>query len=800
MRGTVRIALASVAGWVLALPTAQAQTAAQQSDAEATVGTEIIVQARRRDESVQDVPVVVQAVTSENLTKLNIREFQDVQTLVPGLTLAQDANGIGSRATLRGIAYDVNASGNNGTVEFYLNDAPLSASIVFQSLFDVGQIEVLRGPQGTLRGRASPSGSITITTRKPDLYEPGGYMTGTLNDVGGWNLNGAINVPIISERLGVRIAGISEENDDNEVRSINSPLEPYRKTSGIRASVAAEPLDAVSLFFSYTATDRRIRTFDQVESATIFDPNAAPSPVLIEASDRLAVAASPRDIRQRFQVYNWQAELRQFGQKLNYVGSYNRQRYDSLEPDDKGGFYGPQFPELVTAAGLHTHTRASQETHEVRLSNDSRVAGIFDYVVGAMWNNLKNPTDVAQDTLVWSGAPDADPLNLLAAVTTPIERTGSTSERSFFGNITAHISDNTEISGGLRRIRYHSIGGLAINGVPVAAAEEDRVYHATIYSASASHRFNENLMAYASFGTSWRPGSSTNAVIQRNNITPTPEQAALMFPEPEKSKSYEIGFKSDWFDRRLRVNVSAYHQTFENFGYFAPNSAFASNTPAGPQTEVLRGIAVGVPAKVDGVEGELEFQATPNWSLGAVLSYAKSKVRDGSVPCNDYFPHDGIPDSSSQVPSYDEIMAATDGAGVALCQVNSSAGTSAPFSATFQTEYNLPLNGLGDAYLRGLVTYNGNSKNDPNNSVDDIDAYALVNLFAGVRDPQGAWEVGVYAQNIFDTERALARNATAYSLTVRSPGANNINTPYRGVVYTPQREFGVTARISFGSR
>src|SRR5437867_5037203 len=140
-------------------PDNSAQAAAPSANVDtANPSEEIVVTARRRQESAQDVPLVVNAVTAESLQKLNIREFKDIASVVPGLSLSQSANGIGVQATLRGVAFDVNASGNNGTVEFYLNDAPLSGGILFQSMFDVGQIEVLRGPQGTLRGRASPSG------------------------------------------------------------------------------------------------------------------------------------------------------------------------------------------------------------------------------------------------------------------------------------------------------------------------------------------------------------------------------------------------------------------------------------------------------------------------------------------------------------------------------------------------------------------------------------------------------------------------------------------------------------------
>src|SRR3546814_6255970 len=91
------------------------------------------------------------------------------------------------------------------------------SSDLFNSMFDVGQIEVLRGPQGTLRGRASPSGSITVTTQKPDLYESGGYADLTRTNLDALNVNGAFNLPIIPEKLAIRIAGIDDRNEAGEI-------------------------------------------------------------------------------------------------------------------------------------------------------------------------------------------------------------------------------------------------------------------------------------------------------------------------------------------------------------------------------------------------------------------------------------------------------------------------------------------------------------------------------------------------------------------------------------------------------
>lgn len=796
MRTNRMLATAGVSLLAIASPAMAQDTAAKDSEQTPAVSQApavsdvIIVEARRRGESVQDVPLVVQAVTSQNLADLNIREFKDVQSLVPGLSLDQSANGIGAQATMRGIAFDVNASGNNGTIEFYLNDTHLSPGILFMSMYDVAQIEVLRGPQGTLRGRASPSGSVTVTTVRPDMSQAGGYGTTTINDLGGWNFNGALNVPVIEDMLAIRIAGLVSEDHDSRITSINNPSDPSRKTKSIRASVAFDPFDSLSLFGMYMNTNRDVLTFDQAESMNIMNPESPASPVTIRAKDRQSALAVPRLYEQNSEIWNWGAEYRAFGQKINYVGAYNKQRLFSFDPSDKGAALSPDLPLAVRGYGLETHTRSNEEFHEIRISSDERVFGMFDYVVGYLYNELDAPSALNQGVIFPLGG------GMIGTTEVPIDRFGTTTEKSFFGNITAHIGDATEISGGLRRIKYHSEGGLIIAGNELEEAAEDRTRKATIYSASIKHNFTEDFMAYASFGTSWRPGSATNAIILRENAQPDEMFSALYFPSPEKSESYEIGFKSTWLDDRLRVNLTAFHQDFKNYAFFSRNVIFAAVDSEGVERPLTAapGIAVGVPAKVDGVEAEIAFQASDRWNLGLVAAYAKSKVKNGVIPCNDYNPADGVPDSLPSSPTFDEILAANGGAQVATCGVTQRAGMSAPFSMTFQTQYEMPLSNSMDGYARALVTYSGKSQNDPTNVVDDIKAHGIVNLFAGIRDPEGLWDLGVYGKNIFDVLRVTSRNANAFTASGLAVSS------YRGITINNPREFGVNLRVAFGSR
>jgi iron complex outermembrane recepter protein len=99
------------------------------------------------------------------------------------------------------------------------------------------------------------------------------------------------------------------------------------------------------------------------------------------------------------------------------------------------------------------------------------------------------------------------------------------------------------------------------------------------------------------------------------------------------------------------------------------------------------------------------------------------------------------------------------------------------------------------------LTFNGKSQGDPTNQYDDVDAYALVNLYTGIRSPEGDWEVSLFAKNIFDAQRVLTRNAIAYQASV-NVGRTGVNLPtnYRAITTTQPREFGLNVRYAFGSR
>jgi iron complex outermembrane receptor protein len=788
--------------------TANAQTA-PADQASATGGyesgtEEIIVTARRKDESLQDVPLTVNAVKAEELAKLNIRRFEDIGTIVPGLTLANNANGIGATASVRGVNYDVNASGNNGTIEFYYNDAPISAGNLFQAMFDIGQIELLRGPQGTLRGRASPSGSMTVTTHRADLQEIGGYVNATGTSIGGINANGAIGVPLVKDMLAIRIAGVVDENEGSRVKSINNGNDPYSRTKGGRVTARFEPTDTLSFNGGYQKLVQRIHSYDQVESLQATNSAAAASPTFIDAGDRLAVEDGPRRIRQEFENINLQAQWAFAGQRLNYVGERNKQQFYSVEVTDKGDFFPKNFPSYLQGYGQVTSSHAKTWAHELRLSSEEQIFDMFDYIVGAFYQKGDFPTNLTAPTPVLFGLPSAATPGII--VQTPIVRGGGSKEKSAFGNLTWHLGEATEISGGLRYIDYKAVGSLSVSGNVLAAAAENTNETTVIYSGSIKHRFSSDFMIYGNVGSSWRPPVTATGDF---SLSRSARENGFVNLPPEKSKSYEAGFKSSFMDKRIRLNVAAYHQDYKNYPYRSSSGVFYINTTANTTTTPITlvqsvntfNFVAAVPVKVNGVEAEATFKVMDRWDLGLNGSFAKSKIKNGVIPCNDYFPTDGVPDSASTIPTVAQIRAATGGDTIAACAVSLRASLAPLWSGTMTSEYSMPITDRVDGYLRGLLSYYGKSQNDPTNAVDDVKAYALLNLYAGIRAPDGAWEVSLYGKNITKTERVLSRTSTPYN-TPYNIGATGVTgtSTYRGITMTQPREFGLNIRYAFGSR
>ncbi|MCW1401027.1 TonB-dependent receptor [Novosphingobium sp. MW5] len=836
----------ALAGISLAAFTAPAFAQSADADEESLNGDEtIIVQARRRDESVQDVPQVINAVTAEQLNKLNIRDVREITSVVPGLSLVSNANGIGSSSSMRGVNHDVNVSGNNGTIQYYVNSSPVSSNLALQAIFDVGLISVERGPQGTLRGRSTPSGAINIDWKKPNLSEPGATVSGTFGESRTRNIQFGVGVPVIKDMLAVRVAGLLDEGQGNRVFSVNNTTPPKTKTEAIRASAAFEPTDWFKAGVAYQGMRFKALQYDQVESMSqvvsgfalpatqqSITANIAPftAPSLgtsaagnygtITLADRKAVMFTPRFVETNFQFWQWNAEAAFAGQRLLYIGSDTQTQFHPVTNSDPGAIW----PTLVLQQD--TKTRSNDTTHEIRLQNDDRVAGIFDYVIGYFNQKGGSTTELTSQTVLEGYAPilaGSGNLQLFKVANivnaTPIYLApGTGKESSFFGNITAHIGEQTELSGGLRRIHFKNDSkGLFISCTPATYAagsctltpntNNNYDISKTIYSATLRHKFSDDLMVYASTGSSVRPPVRA---IGNFSIAYSPLELAHTTFGAETSKSYEIGFKSSWMDRKVRLNATYYHQDFVNYPYRAAGAGvYYININSSNQANRSRfNFISAVPVKVDGVEAELALNPFSGLSIGTTLNWSKSVIsKSAKIACTDVN-KDGIPDTA--VPTLAQMQAAYGTEHLAECGAQGSATFLPEWSGTVQAEYTAKLGDGFDAYLRGLFSWKGSTRGDEFNAFDNVGSYGLLNLYAGLRAPDGKWEVGGYVKNVGNVTRLVSgdgspldSSTTLLRVAPGNPlpfGSQTYSSYYRGVSVTPPREFGVSLRFALGSR
>lgn len=795
---------------------------------------EIIVTARRRTESLQDVPQTVNAVTSDVIERLNLLEFEDIQNVVPGLNLE---GGLNSGASIRGVTFETFTQ-TSPTVEFYLNDSSIEPGILFQTIYDVGQIEVLRGPQGTLRGRAAPSGAITFTTRRPDLSEAGGYVSTTATHTDDTNVQGAFGMPLIQDVLAVRVAGVYDNNDLSGVRSATSSAKSEDETIGGRVSFLFEPSDAFSAVLMYQFNDRTTDSF----MYPVFGPGAPAHPThpanfngpALSIDDYRAVQEFPSRQEQEFKNATLQVDWRFAGHSLSYVGGW-------IDTDIVIGANGRTDGDTanvlqgVNGIGQMPDTVTEQFVNELRLSSEERIAGLFDYTIGVFTYRVRGTGLQVSPARFMPGAfgsplglsdPNAfDPRYVLWS---EVPRVRNEDERSAFANINLHLTDKTELSLGGRKIISESdskayigvrqgmmamplaaLGGFCPTGMstypgtcdlPIAASStlfgaprEDQPF---IYSASLSHRFTEDLMAYVNTGTSWRRGPGPVLGLPSCSDVAYCEQ--FLFLENEESESYEIGMKSSLFDRRVTFNLAVYQQTYD--GLIAQHSA----TPylgAGDVVQSSGSFNANGDAKVRGVDLESSFAVTPRWTIGLAAAYAKGEFDNAMLPCRDSN-FDGVPDSNPLPLNGAAWIAAGGPDGPALCASSDSSQNAPEWQATLQSEYSFPLYAGADAFVRGLFNYYPENDNPSSAKDFTVDSHGLLNLYLGLRSPSGAWEVSAFAKNALDDDTLtyIADQQVSSFGIIGSSGSTFGESGYRSFGRVPEREIGLTLRYSFGAR
>lgn len=730
---------------------------------------DIVVTAEKRTERLQDVPRTVDVVTGESLKKYNFRTFSDIQQLTPGLSLTSKEPNVNS-VTLRGVGFDPD-SATSPTVDIYFNETPLDTNSAFRSLYDVDQIEVLRGPQGTLRGRTSPSGAITIGTRKADLNATDGYFQQTLSTQGGINSQGAVGVPVVPGVLAVRVAGLFDRNEGLGGHNNRIGLDDSDKTESGRASVAFTPTSRLRFDLTYQYLNNR-----SVSTPLLFTlPGQTTNPVLTPA-DRIGLTTLPALYNYRAHLVTLGGSLDLGGAALNYVGGY--QNIYSARSTDIA--YGGSIPDYAQPQAFNT--KARQWSHELRLTSKGK--RFWNFLVGAYYENATSNTDLSQRQVL--------PFGFVAGATPPLDiavlgvGVAIPSRSKTYAVFTDHRFDITSKAQFRVGLRYQetdvdqdfvtTLTGPIIGPVPavsssISPANQHAKYRQLTGGASFKYDFSRNLTAYASYGRSYRPGGviATTAAL---------DESLLVF-KPETSNNYELGLKGAFAGRRVTFAVALYQQDFRN--YLAYTGSYLSvSTAKDGNVDNSVAFTFNADARVRGIEASLGGKVTDRLTLGLSATYNDAKFRNANAPCNDYN-GDGIPDSAGapHVPV---------GQNVAFCHLSGRLSDQAPWGASINAEYRVPISGDRTVFVRGVASYVP-KRHDP---FADVSYDDLLNnsVFLGVTGPHGSYEFSVFAKNLANVATLTTRGAAQVDYDVFNTGYA-VGTPVR------PREFGLVGRVAF---
>ena len=221
---------------------------AVMADSEGFTIEEVVVTAQRREQSLQDVPLSVQALGAEQLKQNSVKALSDISALTPGLSIAGSQQGSGAEISVRGVSTLTVSTGLDASTPTYIDGVFLENPLIFRELTDIERIEVLRGPQGTLFGRNAAAGAINVTTVAPTEELEGSIELGYgSNDL--YTLRGIVNVPL-SDSVRSRTS-VAVRNRDGYIDSTNGGNDFYEQDHfAIRTRLAWDISDSVSADFS----------------------------------------------------------------------------------------------------------------------------------------------------------------------------------------------------------------------------------------------------------------------------------------------------------------------------------------------------------------------------------------------------------------------------------------------------------------------------------------------------------------------------------------------------------------------
>jgi iron complex outermembrane recepter protein len=693
---------------------------------------EVVVTANKRGEqSIQDAPAAIQALSGDDLQKSGVVNFADYAGKIPSLSFTDLGPG-DKKYVIRGVT-----SRGPATVGVYYDETVITAQNAGDgggrnadiALYDLDRIEVLKGPQGTLYGASSMSGTIRYITKKPVLDKFEGYVATDVSTTskGGTNhgFNGAINLPLVDDKLALRAVGWYVKNSGfiDYVRIPAGPIKDANDdvTKGGRVTLRWQATDNLNILA--TATLQNLDAggssrYTPPGASSFGDAGAGFPPVPGGDLVNTDLALSPW--HEKIKIAGITAELNALSGTFTATANHFDRKIDyAFDSSPILFFFGVPIPGVT----LQPQERRINSA-EVRYA--SKFDGPVNFVAGAFVQDEKNDFRVEVIKTNAAGLPNGpfSPLDSDDALTNPNGNTffgrfdnNKIKQYAGFGELTWNITDKFTAVGGVRYFHSkqdstqdttHPFGGFGTN-IPVGPqSPPPRKDTKTTFKLNLSYKFDPKMLVYATASEGFRVGGTNSADLPFVSGDIPPGFG------PDTLWNYEIGEKSEFLDGKLRFNVAAYEIRWSDIQVQSTDKtgAFLFTTNAGT-------------GKVDGIEIEASAVLAPGLVLDFGGAYTKARLTSDPPP----------------VPVSDPNFARSGDRFPGVPQTQFSAALT----------YSVPVAADANLSVRADLTHRGGTNTQFNTGSKfavPLDSYDLVNLRASI--DWRNWQFSAFAKNLFD--------------------------------------------------
>jgi len=620
------------------LPVA-AQTVASTAPTDAL--TEITVTAEKRDSTVQKTPISITAISGADLESAGIQNLATVAADTPGVSIRTAGPGQ-TEFEMRGMTSNGGAA---PTVGFYLDDVPLSPPaganngkvVIDPNLYDLDRVELLRGPQGTLYGSGSMGGTVKLLTTQPQLNAFDGSIELTGSHTQGASDNGDVNVmlnlPIIDDRVALRLVGTSLHNSgwiDRDVLGNNFPLEPGFSPTAAPGTVIALPrgtvtsIPPVAIYHDVNDEDLHgIRATllvklndDWSVTPSVFyqritqgGPNTYDDPPGTSPASlaHYQPVDTPEPFADEFTLGSVVVKGNLgFGEITSATSVWNREEKQTQDlAEDFQALV--QLPFFIYSPLTETDT-SHQWSEELRLASTGDAP--LQWLVGGFYSQFRS--NFQQDSIVDAWIPIVGSSNLITESQPQTIR-----QAAAFGNASYQISPLFKVTAGLRYYDYRSTmsvndTGLFASGDPVAAFTiyDNQTASGVTPMASLAFTPSADLTVYGSAAKGFRPGGGNQYVPISGPASCESQTGPAGAPNTYGSDSvwsYELGEKARLFEGRVTVNSAVYYEKWSNIQIQVPLACgffYTANAESagiyGTELEVKGKLTEGLTASVNG--------------------------------------------------------------------------------------------------------------------------------------------------------------------------------------------------------